>query len=83
MLSDKAYQRIAKNIKESGFGFFDVEEDYENVEAYVDNALEELGKALDVQDAITYDGYQHLMEVINQVREFKKNFEQYRIIPLR
>jgi hypothetical protein len=83
MISHKGYRRLAANMRNSGLFDYEKEEDYTTVANYVELALLELYKAIDVQDSMTIDGWQYLMSIVNELRDFQKNFDQFKIIPLR
>ena len=83
MISHKGYRRLAANMRNSGLFDYEKEEDYNDVYNYVELSLIQLYNALDINDAITYEGWQYLMSIINELRDFQKNFDQFKIIPLR
>jgi len=78
----KNLNRLAYSIKESGFFDSWLGEDYSDVEGYLQSAMQELYKALEVEDAMTLDGYQALIDISSQLQKYIADFENYRVIPL-
>ena len=83
MSSSKNLNRLAYSIKESGFLDFGLEEDYRHVQAYVEGALQELYKALEVEDALTLDGFQELVRLTEEIKKYLDDFDSVKVIPLR